>query len=384
MRPLIAGFETIIVVGLLFTGSTAWGQGPVTTPKGEDFSPLKSVPAKKTTPKTTIIEFELLQSSDGGGMHAQTWSKVLGPLDVSLRIHRPLLDDKPELKEREAGNLRYVTAVGLLDRSGQISFPDRSFTLSDSVKLKEWVTELRTYGVRGTPTGRPLWGLTREQFTLIYDGLIKPVEFDTEEMPLRQMVANLSLPPQYPLRWSADATAELARLGDRTKVRQQLKGFSTATALAVVLNDLRLGFRPNRTPSGEIELLVEPRNSKQEPWPIGWPLQRQNVKAAPKFFVMVPIVLSDVELSDVINGISKASETPILIDYAELDAKKIDLEKIKVSFPRKTTNWSIALSRMIVPQRLTQELWQDEAGRAFVLITTTRAGRPSESDRSGP
>ena len=81
-----------------------------------------------------------------------------------------------------------------------------------------------------------------------------------------------------------------------------------------------------------------------------------------------------------INAISKVSETPILIDYAELDAKQIDLEKVKVSFPRKVTNWSIALSRLIAPQRLTHELWQDEAGRTFVWLTSTRAGR--SQDRS--
>jgi len=123
---------------------------------------------------------------------------------------------------------------------------------------------------------------------------------------------------------------------------------------------------------------VEPRNAKSDQWPIGWPVQKQTFKAAPKLYAMVPIELSDVELSDVISAISELSETPILIDYVELDAKQIDLEKIKVSFPRKMTSWGLALRQMVVPQRLTREFWQDEAGRVFVWITTTKAGRSKE------
>ena len=93
---------------------------------------------------------------------------------------------------------------------------------------------------------------------------------------------------------------------------------------------------------------------------------------------MVPIELADVELSDVLTAISELAETPILIDYAELEARQIDLEKIKVSFPRKMTTWSLALRQLVVPKRLTRELWQDEAGRVFVWITTTRAGRAKD------
>src|SRR5262249_14782456 len=130
------------------------------------------------------------------------------------------------------------------------------------------------------------------------------------------------------------------------------------------------------------ELVVESKNSKQQLWPIGWELQLPLVKAAPKLFAMAPIELTEEEaLGDVINAISQLSDTPILIDYTELESKHIDLDKIKIKFPRKTTNWNIALNRMIVPQRMTQEIWQDEAGHVFVWITSTRAGRSSEKDK---
>ena len=362
-------------VGLLFVGDFASGQAPVTTPRSDDFSTTKPTASKKLASKTTVVEFELLQASGGGGLFAQHWLKVLQPLDVSLHVRRPVLDDKPELKEREAGNIRYVTAIGTLDRSGAVSFPNKTFAVGDSVKLKEWIDELRTYGARGTPAGQPLWGLTNDQFAHLFDSLLKPVDIETENRPLSTAIAKFPLPSEFPLRWNAEASERLAVRGERAKVRQELKGFSVAMSLSLALKENGFGFRPNRTPRGDLELLVEPLNPKLEQWPVGWPVQRATFKAAPKLYAMVPIELTDVDLSDVISAISELAETPVLIDYAELDAKKIDLDKIKVSFPRKMTTWSLALRQVVVPQRLTRELWQDEAGRVFVWITTTRAGR---------
>ena len=369
-----------LVIASLLGGNRAFAQVRDKVPRPNSPASVTSrLPApKKAAPKTTIVEMELLQETGGGGLHAQKWLKVLEPLDVSLRVHRPIAADKPEMKEREAGNTRYVTAIGTLDRSGNILFPDRTFSLNDTVKLTEWIEELRTFGVKGTPVGQPLWGMTDEQFASLYDKILQPIDFPTEDLPLKELISKLPLPSEFPLRWSSDASDRLQQRGDRTRIRQELKGFSTALVLALALNENELGFRPNRTPSGAIELLVEPRNTKSDQWPIGWPVQKQTFKAAPKLYAMVPIELNDAELSEVISAISELSETPILIDYVELDAKQIDLEKIRVSFPRKMTSWGLALRQLVVPQRLTREFWQDEAGRVFVWITTTKAGRSKE------
>ena len=369
-----------VLSGLMLTSSLTWGQVPSRPLRPGDSSQVKEKPAspKRTPAKNTVIEFELLQADGIGGMHGQNWLKVLEPLDVGLRVRKPILGDKPEMKEREAGNIRFVTAIGTLDRSGNLVFPDRTFALGDATKLKEWINELRTYGIKGTPVGKKLWGLSEDQFASLFEGLLKTVDFETEDQPLKQAVAKLPLPAEFPLRWNSEAVDQLAKLGDKARVRQELKGFSSALALALCLSDNGFGFRPNRTPSGVIELLIEPRNTKLEQWPVGWPVQRATFKAAPKLYAMVPIELSDVELSDVLNAISELAEIPVLIDYAELDARQIDLEKIKVSFPRKMTTWSLALRQLVVPKRLTRELWQDEAGRVFVWITTTRAGRAKD------
>ncbi len=384
MRPFYRHLIAALLLWPLIAGRGAIGQVPITTPGKKDVDSGRLDRMKKAAPKTTFIEFELLQSLDGGGLPAQQWIKVLEPLDVSLRVHRPILNDKPDLKERTAGNLRFVTAIGTLDRSGKIAFPDKSFDLADTVKLKEWIDELRTYGVRGNPDGQPLWGLTKDQFSNFFDGLSIPIQLETEGKPLAELVAKLPFSKPIPLHWTADASELLARRGERTKIRHELNGFSIGQVLSISLGENGLGFRPQRTPNGDIELLIEPKTPKHEQWPVGWPVQQRTSKAVPKLYAMVPIELSDVELSDVISAVSKLSQTPVLVDYAELDASQIDVEKIRVSFPRKITTWSIVLSRIVVPQKLTREYWQDEAGHVFVWITTASSRRSKEADKTDP
>lgn len=359
--------------------SVASAQGPTNPTRPGDLSTGKSknIP-RKSGPTTTVIEFELLETDAGGGIAAQNWLKTLEALDVSLRIHRPVAGEKPELKEREAGYTRYVTVIGMLDRSGNILLPNKTFSPNEPAKLKEWIEELKTYGVKGSPKGQPLWGMTEEQFAVLFDALLTIVDFETQDLPFSEAVAKLPLPKQFPLRWSVDSNELLAKRSPASKARQELKGFSTGLALAVILSEQGLGFHPNRTPAGTIELVIEPLNAKLNQWPIGWPVQKATFKAAPKFYALVPIELEDVDLASAIEAISEISETPILVDYGELDTKQIDLGKIKVSQPRKMTSWSLALRQIVIPKRMTRELWQDEAGRVFVWITTTRAGRAKE------
>lgn len=383
MKPTAFFSVLKMLVGLLLVSQPALAEPPAAT-SGKKPTLNRTDATKPAAAKATFVEFELLQTDNGAGLHAQQWLKILGPLDVTFRIHRPNSNEKLEMRERMVGNLRYVTAVGTLDRMGKITFTDRSFAMADTEKLKDWIEELRTYGIRGNPSGQPVWGLTKEQFAEFFESMTVPIKFDTDELPLKQLIAKLPLPKSAPLHWTADANELVEKRGDRTKMRLELNGFSAGTVLAVALGQNGLAFRPNRVASGEMELLIELKNPKQDQWPVGWPVQRQTSKALPKFHAMVPVELTDVPLADVINAIGQLSETPILIDYAELESRQIDLDKINVSFPRKITTWGIALHRLVVPQKLTREFWQDEAGRVFVWITTAAAGRAKDAESTNP
>lgn len=327
--------------------------------------------------RSTTIEVELLTDPNGGGLQAQSWRTQFEQLGIPLRVRRPVLNDKPEIRERVVGTLRYVTVVGQLERSGKIVFPGKAFTASDGPKLKEWLDELKTYGAQGSPNGKPLWGLTEKQFKVVYDLLTTVQKTSVAGKDLPDAVAALELPLTLPVRWSTTAREYLERRGDAGQINavQETAGFSKATVLAIALNDQGLGFRPNRTPEGTIELLIEPQTEDHpDHWPVGWPLQQQVTAVLPGMFVMVNVALNDQPAERVITEVARATETPLFIDRAELDRRNIDLSTLLVSHPLKKTTWSLALRAMLVPKRVTREYWQDEAGRGFVWITAS--GKP--------
>ncbi|MDZ4687622.1 MAG: hypothetical protein SH850_21330 [Planctomycetaceae bacterium] len=320
--------------------------------------------------RTTVVQVELLTGPDGGAITAQEWRIVFEKLDVELLVRRGVLDDKPEVKEKDVGTLRYVTAIGKLERSGRLVFGDKTFNRDEAPKLKEWLDELKTYGSQGAPTGKPLWGLSKTQFEQLYAAMANPSADEIQNLPLAEAIEQLKLPAAYPLRWSTAARDRLSLLGETNAVRQPLAGFSKATQLAIALNDHGFGYRPNRTPAGNIELVIEPQTAQPtDQWPVGWPLQQQAPQAMPGLFAMTNIELERAVLTELLAAGSDLTGTPMLIDYAELARRQIDPAAVIVKHPFKKTTWSLALRAMLVPQKLNREYWQDEAGRAFVWIT---------------
>ncbi len=321
-------------------------------------------------PRSTTVNVEILSAADGGALHSQAWSQVFEKWDVPLIIRRGLVSDKPDVTEKTVGTLRYVTIVGRLSRSGSLEFPGRSFDRTEAAALKEWIDELQTYGVQGAPSGKPLWGLSKPQFEELFAALSAVADEEVKGESLPVAIERLKLPAKFPLRWSTKAEERYRSLGVAVTARQSLKGFTLATALAVLLNDRDFGFRPNREPDGSIELVVEVLTPDPlDHWPVGWPVQKPAPAALPGLFAMTHIELEDTAADAVLEAAAELTKTPILVDYANLDREQVRLDKLLLKHPYKKTTWSLALRAMLVPNKLNREYWQDEAGRGFVWIT---------------
>jgi len=247
-------------------------------------------------------------------------------------------------------------------------FDDRVYTEADTDKLAEWFKELREYGSQGTPAKQPLWGLTKQQFGVIHEALCHPLSEDPQDKPLKEAIKLVQLPATLPLRLSESAEKHLRELGD-AKVGQSLTEISQGTALAAVLAEHGLGFRPRRLPAGEIELSIVPQSEDKSIWPVGWVGDKPNPALAPKLFSFVPIELEDIELDAVLEAASGVIGVPILTDRASLAKKEIDFSKIKVSHPSKRTTWGLALNKLLGQAKTKSELLIDETGRPFLWVT---------------
>lgn len=333
--------------------------------------------SRKPTPEeSTRISLTLITTDAGAGVRARLWDETLRKLGVSCRIRRGTRADKIETRETKYGTFRRVDIVGRIDRRGRLVFKDRTFSRNDAGKLGEWIRELKTYGAQGAPNGKPLWGLSKAQFGEIYSALSTRVETEVRGKKLHDGLAVLGVPKKHPLRFTIAARRALGL--DPPAIRKTVRGHSLGTALALILHDYGLGYRPLRTPQGAIELAVDPLSQKVPSWPAGWEPKLSRPKTAPKLFELIPVELEKSKLVDVLHAVSVKTGVPIHVDYHALQGRGIDVEKLVVSYPARKASWSLLLRGITAKHKLSRTLKIDELGRPFVWISTFVPRKPEK------
>lgn len=328
----------------------------------------------------TDVSVELLSDGKSSGLSSQRWGSAFGRLRVSVRIRRPLGSDRPDVTESRRGRTRYVRAIGKLERDGSITFPGRRFRLSDTARLAEWIRDLKTYGAQGNPNGQKGFGLSPQQFGLVFAALEAPVAESPAGLPLDRALSTLTLPSSLPLRLTEAAEEQLRANPPPAAAPDGLRGMSHGAALAILLHNAGLGYHPGRTPEGELELAIVPLAETEGVWPVGWPLERAPLHAMPKLVEVVPVELEDVPLTDVLTAASVKTGIPILIDTNRIEAANIQFSRLTVSQPLKKMTWSGLLDRATFPN-LMRELLQDEAGRPFIWVTTRTVRQLNERNK---
>lgn len=319
----------------------------------------------------TFVEFEILTPRIGTGLKAQEWGPIFEQLGANVRFRQHNLGEEPDVEENTRGTFRTVTVTGVMDAEGALIFPETTYDMSQTGALGEWIAELKAFGALGSPEGKPVWGLPEAQFTGIYEALTPAVEASVKGEPLLDVLQKLGLPDQYPLRLHTTAQRWIERSEQDHPLRHDVTGISRGTALAIVLADYGLGFRPLRTPAEDsVELVVQPLEEISDPWRIGWELDPQQPRneIAPELFEFVTAGFDDVPLQDVLDAVHVASRTPIIIDYRACAARNIDPAETTVSYPQKRTAWALLIRTVTSQARLTREIRTDEAGNAFVHV----------------
>ncbi len=292
-----------------------------------------------------------------------------------VRIHSPFPGDKISIKEKQLGKLREVYVVGKLERDGSLVFPGHKFAKSESTAFEEWLRELKTYGAQGSPTGKVLWGLSQDQFDAMSGALTSPVEQEVAGLAFDEAIRTLQLPAKYPFRLSIAAEKRLDAPGIKQRLgKLQLRGFSHGTALAMLLSQYGLGFRPNRTPEGTLELVGLRSQDGQALWPVGWDVPEGTYPAsvAPKLFQQTQVDLKDQKLIDVLEAIADRTGTPVRVDFASIASRDLDLDKILVNASGQHMTWSRLLANITSPSLLVPQVRTDEAKRPFVWVTSVK------------
>jgi len=318
----------------------------------------------------TSVEFQILSGNPSIALDSHRWVEALQKHGVTVRVRTPKAGDELGVTERVQGTLRWVVATGEITERGVLRFPQRSLRLSDTVQVKEWIDELKLYGAQGAPEGKPLWGLTYPQFDKVFAALSMPVENPIQGLPLDAALQQLQLPKEMPLRYHSSAIKLLDEQPAAGPVRPEVQGVANGTALAAVLANYGLGYRPLRTPAGSLELVIEPLANLKQPWPIGWETGKEfsRGKSAPELFKMAQVGFDEVPLEKILAAVADVAQIPVVINYYSAGQRGIDLAT-PVSYPKKRAAYMMVLSSVVRTTRMKQEFRIDERGAPFIYVT---------------
>lgn len=343
---------------------------PAPTPRPGPAIPKASPNKSESAGLDTIVQVDIISPGILGDPSAQNWGKRFEELGLSVRI-RNGVEVTPGVTEKVRGSLRFVTASGLLNRKGELSFGNKAFQLDDRELLKQWIDELKVYGAQGTPEGQVLWGMNKAQAEVVEAQTRKLLTVEVKDKRLDELVKSLQNDASLPIRLAPSTEAWLKESENNRPISRSVSGFSTGTGLAIALNDIGAGFRPVRTPAGKIEYQIFPLDQITDPWPMGWePVDTTTPRnlITPELFKMGVIGFDEAPLVDVLAAIQTESKTPIIVDHRKIEARKIDLAKITASSEQKRSAWAVVITQCVRKAGLYNYFRQDEAGLGFVVI----------------
>ena len=304
---------------------------------------------------------------------AQRWLPLLGQLNpASLRMREGKVGDRPRVKASARGQNTFdITAI--LTRRNQLVVPGRSFSYGELDGIRGWMNELgadRTSpDIRESVSANTAFGLSDRQFLDLVDALGTPLVMSTKGQPVADVVVQLR--EIIPVRLTIDGSAR-RRLSQEHTVLDELQGVTAGTALAATLRPLGLAFQPVGSTRGTVAIRVRPTRGAEEVWPVGWPIEENDVVVLPKLLDRLPVEIADTPVATVLASVQPRIGVPFLIDQNGLAARRIELQNVTVSLQSRRTFYKQLLSRILFKARLEYEVRRDEADRPLIWIQPLR------------
>lgn len=296
--------------------------------------------------------------------------KALGRVGFDhVRVRGERGSERPSVEKRGTAESARYMIVGVLNTKGEVELPGSTFSYRDRAGMQQWLDALK----RGAPAAgdgdSSAFGLSKAQFEAVMLDLKSGVTFETKDLDADEAVGAIGRVIRGPLSISPAAGRALRA----DKVRDELKGMTSGTALAAILRPAGCYFKPD-VKNGSIRYVVDAADAESEPWPIGWPSARDDRKLLPKAFDWVTVELEDVSAADVLDAIRDRLKIPFLLDHNSLALARIDPAKIKYDHGTTRTYYYKVLGQVLFKARLKSEVRVDERGKPFLWITTLIKG----------
>jgi hypothetical protein len=314
-----------------------------------------------------IVELEVKVAGAGSADHQQ-WAEILADVGADRVKLTSGEGARPSTSESEFQGHKIVTVIGVLETSGRLVLPGGVFTMRDAGKIRELITKLRADGAEATLAPKMAFGLTAEQLVGLGEILAQPVEFETKDQRIGDVVKKIQQVANFPLKIDSTVQAELS---SAELVQEEMRGLSYGTVLAAAIRPLGLVAVPGRPVGQSVEMTIVGSRAAGEHWPIGWPPELAPGKAAPVLFERFNFELNNAPLMDALTAIQQKTQVPMLFDHNSLARAGIDLNSLKVTFNKKKQTYFGTVDDLLSQSRprMKLELRVDEGQRPFLWIS---------------
>jgi hypothetical protein len=315
------------------------------------------------------VRLALVSDARGAALTFQDWGQALagaGIKNVSLRTAKE--SDKVGIEVEGDGNHPQYIVTGQVLSRDELQLPGVRFKRSELKRLAAWLDDLAQNGPLDKRPKIVAFGLTALQFEQVKKDLAAPVGISTAGSARRDVVEKIARKLSFPLRF--EDTLPQALDGDKVEV--ELIDLSCGTALACLLRPAGYCLVPQLDGKQIKYSVTKAQAGIKEIWPVGRKPEGPPPEVLPGLFEFLNVNVQNIAAATVLDAVGKRIKTPVLYDRAALAKYKIDPTKALVSFPRARTNYSMALEKMLFPAGLEFEIRVDEAGKAFLWVTTVR------------
>ena len=329
-------------------------------------------PAKTGQSRRTLTLEILIQPQPAYRVKAQEWGRILQELGYAPRFREAIQGEKIRIEVQLQDGRASVLVVGGMNPEGGLKFSGKNFTISERAELGKYLAELKDHGAGGMPAGNPRWGLTETQFQDFVKLISTPLENPVELSTAGGTVRSLGLPAELSVVFSESAFAvSLQARPESAPESLELTGVSQGTALAIVLAQYGLGFRPVLKKAGGYAIEIEPGNESSNLWPGGWKTKESTADVVPAWLKSIPFDVEDADVASLVQAVAEKLAIPHFMGASALAMEKLDMAEITYSRTGRLSPFGMlrALSDKFA---LGFDVRADEAGKVFLWTTTQK------------
>ena len=337
-----------------------------------DVAEAQSGSAKSVRPKRSLVLEVLIQPSPIYRVRAQEWGRELQELGYAPRFREPVAGEKMRIEQQLKDGRDVVFIVGGLTRDGGLTLGNTTFALADMKELNRFLDDMRTHGPGGAPAGNPRWGLTEQQFQDFVRLVSEPADSDVSLGSAAATVGSLKLPEQLAVVFAEEAfQASLQPRPETAPESLKLQGLTKGTALAVVLAQYGMGYRPivGRGDRYTVEIVMGDESSNL--WPTGWKTAESTADVLPAWLKSIPFDVEDADVASIAQAVADKLELPLVVSSQSIQRDGKPLEDLVYSRSGKLSPFGI-LRGLSDKFELGFDVRADEAGKLFLWATSSR------------